>query len=239
MSKIVLKLRRIKKYEQWKNVYSVIEWFKNLEDKKNLHFIIFDIVNYYPSITLELLQKALDWAGEFTDITDEEIEIILETKKSLLIRNGELWTKKGEENFDVAQGSYDSAECSDLVGLFMLSELEKRNLEAFLGLFRDDGLGASYLSCQEIDDIKKIICEVFRSHGLEITVDANKKRVQFLDVEFDLENDTFKPYIKENDVPLYVHKHSNHPPSITKNIPDSVNRRLSALSSDENLSQVL
>ena len=110
----------------------------------------------------------------------------------------------------------------------MLSELE-----AFLGLFRDDGLGASYLSCQEIDDIKKFICEVFRSNRLEITVDANKKRVKFLDVEFDLENDTFKPYIKENDVPLYVHKNSNHPPSITKNIPDSVNRRLSALSSDE------
>ena len=115
----------------------------------------------------------------------------------------------------------------------MLSELETQNLDAALGLFRDDGLGASHLSCQQIDDIKKIICEVFRSNGLELTVDANKKRVQFLDVEFDLENITYKPYIKENDVPLYVHKNSNHPPSITKNIPDSVNRRLSALSSDE------
>ena len=115
----------------------------------------------------------------------------------------------------------------------MLSELEKRNLAAKLGLFRDDGFGASKGSCQEIDDIKKIICEVFRSHGLEITVDANKERVKFLDVEFDLENNTFKPYIKENDVPLYVHKNSNHPPSITNNIPDSVNRRISALSSDE------
>ena len=204
-----------------------------LEDKENLRFIVFDIVNFYPSITLELLQKALDWASELTDISDEDIEIMLETKKSLLIRNGEFWTKKGEENFDVAQGSYDSAECSDLVGLFMLSELKKRNLDAALGLFRDDGLGTSHLSCQQIDDIKKIICEVFRSHGLELTVDANKKRVQFLDVEFDLENNTYKPYIKENDVPLYVHKNSNHPPSITKNIPDSVNRRLSALSSDE------
>ena len=94
--------------------------------------------------------------------------------------------------FDVAQGSYDSLECSDLVGLFMLSELEKQNLEAFLGLFRDDGLGASYLSCQEIDDIKKFICEVFRSNRLEITVDANKKRVKFLDVEFDLENEVME-----------------------------------------------
>ena len=56
---------------------------------------------------------------------------------------GENWTKKGVENFDVAQGSFDSAECSDIVGLFLLSELEKRNLGAKLGLFRDDGLGGN------------------------------------------------------------------------------------------------
>ena len=33
-------------------------------------------------------------------------------------------------------------------------------------------------------------------------------------------------------VPLYVHKKSNHPPSILKNIPDSINKRLSEISSD-------
>ena len=43
----------------------------------------------------------------------------------------------------------------------------------------------------------------------------------------------FKPYMKPNDVPLYVHKNSNHPPSITKNIPEAINKRLSALSSDD------
>ena len=118
--------------EQWENVYAVIEWFKKLENKKNLSFIVFDIVNYYPSITLDLLSKALEWAKEFTKISDEEIEVILATKKSILFSNGEFWTKKGETNFDLAQGSFDSAEASDLVGLFMLSELKKRDLQAFL-----------------------------------------------------------------------------------------------------------
>ena len=93
LSKIVTVMRKKTKYEQWKNVYCVIEWFKGLKNKDNLHFIIFDIVNYYPSITLELLQKALDWAQEFTEVSEEEIEIILQTKKSLLITNGEFWTK--------------------------------------------------------------------------------------------------------------------------------------------------
>ena len=107
------------------------------------------------------------------------------------------------------------------------------NLRANLGFFRDDGLRVGNAPPRQIEATKKIICEVFRKHGLDITVEANKKIVQFLDVELNLEEDTFKPYIKPNDVPLYVHKHSNHPPSITKNIPEAINKRLTALSSDE------
>ena len=43
----------------------------------------------------------------------------------------------------------------------------------------------------------------------------------------------FKPFMKSNDVPVYVHKLSNPPPSITRNIPESINRRLSAISVNE------
>ena len=39
--------------------------------------------------------------------------------------------------------------------------------------------------------------------------------------------------MKPGNVPLYVHHKSNHPPSILKNIPESINRRLSAISSDK------
>ena len=34
---------------------------------------------------------------------------------------------------------------------------------------------------------------------------------------------------------FYVRKDSNHPPSITKNIPESINRRLSNISSNQNI----
>ena len=34
-------------------------------------------------------------------------------------------------------------------------------------------------------------------------------------------------------IPLYVHKQSNHPPSILRNIPESINKRLSEISSDK------
>jgi hypothetical protein len=57
--------------------------------------------------------------------------------------------------------------------------------------------------------------------------------VDFLDVTLDLSSGTFKPYMKPNNIPSYVHRDSNHPPAITKNIPLAVNRRLSAISSTE------
>ena len=49
----------------------------------------------------------------------------------------------------------------------------------------------------------------------------------------DLVSNTYKPYIKPNNTIKYVHRDSNHPPSILKNIPTSINRRLSSLSSSE------
>ena len=41
--------------------------------------------------------------------------------------------------------------------------------------------------------------------------------------------------MKDNETPIYVHYHSNHPRGILQNIPKSVNLRLSKLSSDKNV----
>ena len=92
---------------------------------------------------------------------------------------------------------------------------------------------ASSSTPKQVDIIKKKICKIFKENGLSITVAANKKVVQYLDVEFDLNDGSYKPFTKPNDIPIYVHIKSNHPRTITKNIPAAVNRRLSALSSSE------
>ena len=86
---------------------------------------------------------------------------------------------------------------------------------------------------REMERIKKEICKVFRDNGLKITVEANTTKVNFLDVTLDLRSGKFYPYIKEGNIPLYVHKESNHPPSILRNIPESINNRLSEISSDK------
>ena len=56
-----------------------------------------------------------------------------------------------------------------------------------------------------------------------------------LDVTLDLETGTHMPYIKPGDKPVYVSSFSNHPPTILKNIPLAVNKRLSEISSNEEI----
>ena len=43
----------------------------------------------------------------------------------------------------------------------------------------------------------------------------------------------YKPYRKPYDDPLYINKHSNNPPSILRQLPTSINKRISTLSSDK------
>ena len=74
---------------------------------------------------------------------------------------------------------------------------------------------------------------LFEKNGLRVEIKANLKTVDFLDVTLDIETGIFKPFVKPNNIPLYVHKHSNHPPSVINNIPKSINRRLSSISSNE------
>ena len=210
-----------------------IHWFKTLEGKDKLSFIEFDIVDFYASITEEILKKALNWARDVVEITDEEIGTILQTKKALLFFNNQCWVKKGRTTFDVSMGSWDGAEVADLIGLYLLSQLQQVGFE--LGLYRDDGLGVTSLPPHLAEREKKKLCKIFQENGFRIKVAVNAKNVNFLDVNFDLSTSTYRPYMKDNEKPIYVHKNSNHPKKILENIPKSVNLRLSKISSDKNV----
>ena len=130
-------------------------------------------------------------------------------------------------------GSLDGAETCELVGLFLLSKLADLNIS--LGLYRDDGLGVCRMTGRQAEKLKQTICNIFKTFNLKITTDVNHKIVNFLDITLDLDSGTFKPYMKPNNNILYVNKNSNHPPSITKNLPAAVNRRLSNISATEDI----
>ena len=77
---------------------------------------------------------------------------------------------------------------------------------------------------------------MFKDYGLSITIETNIRIVNFLDTTFDLMNNTYKPYQKPNDEPLYIDKHSNHPPSVLRQFPKSISKQISDISSNEEIS---
>ena len=56
----------------WKNTSEVINWFKAIENKSRFTFIVFDIVDFYASITEDLLLQALDYAKTFATISGKK-----------------------------------------------------------------------------------------------------------------------------------------------------------------------
>ena len=218
---------------QWKNTVSVLQWFKTITEKQKYTFIQFDIVNFYPSITEKLLTAALDWATTFAPITEEQRKTIFHVRQNFLFNNSEPWVKKGDKNFDVPMGAYDSAEVCDIVGLYLLNLLKPIGIQ--VGLYRDDGLAISDKNGVGTEKIKKQITKIFKENGLKIISTTNVKIVNFLDVTLDLNDGSYKPYSKPDNKPIYVHAQSNHPPSIKKNVPKMINKRLSTLSSNEEI----
>ena len=176
VEKIVHDVKSKTNINQWKNTNDVINWFNNIDHKNSHTLICFDICDFYPSISHELLQNALKFASKYSVITDEQVHIINHTKKTTLYKDGEPWCKK-TSTFDVTMGSFDGAEICELVGLFLLSQLQYLNIN--VGLYRDDGLAVTNQTPRNADKIKKEICKIFKENGLSITADANKKVVDF------------------------------------------------------------
>ena len=127
---------------QWKNTQAVLNWFDKIENKNKVAFIQFDIESFYPSITQKLLDKSTQYATEITTISNEELDIIMQSRKTLLFHNQEPWVKRdGDEDFDVPMGCCDGAEICELTGSYLLHQLSNIFDKESFGLYRDDGLG--------------------------------------------------------------------------------------------------
>ena len=137
--------------------------------------------------------------------------------------------------FDVSMGSYDGAEVCELVGLYLLDKLSSLILRDQIGLYRDDGLAVvNQTSGHKLDRLRKDVIALFKGEGLSITIDTNLTETDFLDVSLNLENGSYSPYRKPDNYPSYINANSNHPPSIIKELPNMVNKRLRELSSSKN-----
>ena len=142
------------------------------------------MVKFYPSISVELLDAALEFVSKYVTISDDERYIIRQAKSSLLYNAGEPRSKKTSSNlFDVTMGSYDGVESCELVDAYLLHNIQQKFSNACnFGFYRDDGLGVMRASPRQTEIIKKKLCNILGKFGLKITIEANKKIVNFLDV---------------------------------------------------------
>ena len=157
-------------------------------------------------------------------------------RKSLLFDNDTAWVKKTNNMFDVPMGSFDGAEICELVGLFLLSTLRDKFKSNDIGLYRDDGLALfKRTSGPQAERKRKEIIKHFKNHGLAITIQSNLHIVNFLDVTLKLTDGSYFPYRKPNNTTQYIDARSNHPPSILKQLPSAINRRISEISCNKKI----
>ena len=138
-------------------------------------------------------------------------------------------------------GSWDGAEISELCGIYLLYKLTRNDgtgpdgpfKKEEVGLYRDDGLAAVQGTNKERDAIKTKIKEIFAEENLKVEQKVNLLVVDYLDITLDLEVNKHRPFHKAK--PIYIHKDSNHPQHIIKEIPNMIQKRISMLSSDEEI----
>ena len=115
------------------------------------------------------------------------------------------WGKKsGEPDFDVPMSCYDEAVVCELVGIFILNKLSN------------------------------ILEKIFKDCRLSIMVTTNITSADLLDLTLNLKTESYQPFRKSSNNPIYTDFNLTHPPQLLKQLPKSISKRLSKnLSSKE------
>ena len=129
-----------------------------------------DVENFYTSILIDLFTDAISYAKTITNVDDDQLSVIMQSRKALLFDNNEPWFKQtGEENFDVPMSCYDGAEVCELVGTYILN---KCYIQREHWAMSRQWIG-NISPKTEIERQKTQIVKVFKSCGLSITITIN------------------------------------------------------------------
>ena len=233
LDKINVNLRNLPHLNQWKNTPEVCF----IDNKQSYNCIMFDNKDFYSSIAKELLTDTLTFGETIINLVDHDKKIIYHSRKSLLFNQEQTWMKKGSDLFDVLMGDYDVAEVSELIGIFLLNLLRQQYDTKNIGLYRNDGLSIfDNCSGPQIEKIKKQLQKVLNNNGLDvIIIKCNMKRVNYLNVTFNLNDGIYPFYQKPDSITQYIHVESNQPPNIIKQIPKTIEKPLFLLSYNDDI----
>ena len=81
LDRINNRIRQKTNANQSRNPVNVIEWIIRIKKNKNDNMLLmFGIVDFYPSMSETLLMLSLDHAKQFTEVSDEDLDIITHAK---------------------------------------------------------------------------------------------------------------------------------------------------------------
>ena len=104
----------------------------------------------------------------------------------------------------------------------------------YTGLYLDDGLAVlKNMNPRGTDKIRKIMIKMFKEVGFQLEIKSNLKKVEFFDVTFNLITGLYTLYKKSNGNLLYINTSSDHPTQITKQLSNSISKRLCENSASE------
>ena len=83
--------------------------------------------------------------------------------------------------------------------------------------------GCQYLKTQ-LETIKKSLQKTFKDFVLEIVAQSNLRIANYLDVTLNLNDGSFRPCDKPDDIIQYINKEFNHPPNLIKHLPASIEK---------------
>ena len=87
---------------------------------------------------------------------------------------------------------------------FLYSIGEKLNKDK-IGLQRDDGVGCcKNNNGHQNDKTRKELIKIFQIHGLKLQTKCNLKGIDYLDITFDLNTRSYRPYKKPNNDTRYI-----------------------------------
>ena len=80
--------------------------------------------SFYPSISLDLYEKALNFVIQITPIGESDLRIMMDFRKTLLFHGSKPFTKREDsENFDVPMGCFDGPEVCVWGGNYVVNQL--------------------------------------------------------------------------------------------------------------------
>ena len=143
----------------------------------------------------------------------------------------EAWKKKDADTpFDATMGSYDGAELCELFGIYIQSLSTNIVSKDNMGLYRDDGLFILHkINKQQTDRVRKKMISILKNIDFKIEIVTNLTEGDFLDLTFNLENNTYRPNKKPNDKLIYIDVSSSYPPQIKKQLTRIISDRLSLI----------